>query len=142
MNESIPLDSAVSAEASSSPAAIPGPIADWAGRVHGEINKVFIGQEKLVHGVLAALLADGHVLIESVPGLGKTLLVRALGRVLGCAFNRIQFTPDLMPSDVTGSPGYDGRIHDFRFRPRPVFTQLLPPHELTHAPAKPHSPPL
>ena len=108
-------------------------------RVVAELNKVFIGQDELVRGVLAALLADGHVLIESVPGLGKTLLVRALGRVLGCAFNRIQFTPDLMPSDVTGSPVYDERIHDFRFRPGPVFTQLLLADEINRAPAKTHS---
>ena len=105
----------------------------------GEVNKVFVGQDKLVRGVLASLLADGHVLIESVPGLGKTLLVRVLGRVLGCAFNRIQFTPDLMPSDVTGSPIYDERIHDFRFRPGPVFTQLLLADEINRAPAKTHS---
>lgn len=114
-------------------------VAEWAARVLFEINKVYIGQDKLVHGVLAALLADGHVLIESVPGLGKTLLVRALGRVLGCAFNRIQFTPDLMPSDVTGSPVYDERIHDFRFRPGPVFTQILLADEINRAPAKTHS---
>jgi MoxR-like ATPase len=117
----------------------PGPVAGWAGRVLGEINKVYVGQETLVHGVLAALLADGHVLIESVPGLGKTLLVRALGRALGCAFNRIQFTPDLMPSDVTGSPVYDERVHDFRFRPGPVFTQILLADEINRAPAKTHS---
>jgi MoxR-like ATPase len=104
-----------------------------------EINKVFIGQDRLVRGVLTALLAEGHVLIESVPGLGKTLLVRALGRVLGCAFNRIQFTPDLMPSDVTGAPIFDERIHDFRFRPGPVFTQLLLADEINRAPAKTHS---
>jgi MoxR-like ATPase len=104
-----------------------------------EINKVFIGQDRLVRGVVTALLAEGHVLIESVPGLGKTLLVRALGRVLGCGFNRIQFTPDLMPSDVTGSPIYDERIHDFRFRPGPVFTQLLLADEINRAPAKTHS---
>ena len=115
------------------------PVAAWAARVVAEINKVFVGQDTLVRGVLAALLADGHVLIESVPGLGKTLLVRALGRVLGCAFNRIQFTPDLMPSDVTGSPVYDERIHDFRFRPGPVFTQLLLADEINRAPAKTHS---
>src|SRR5262245_24652244 len=116
-----------------------GLVAGWAGRVMAEIGKVFVGQEVLVRGVLAALLADGHVLIESVPGLGKTLLVRTLGRVLGCAFNRIQFTPDLMPSDVTGSPVYDERIHDFRFRPGPVFTQLLLADEINRAPAKTHS---
>jgi MoxR-like ATPase len=113
--------------------------ARWAGRVLAEVNKVFVGQEKLVRGVLAALLAEGHVLIESVPGLGKTLLVRALGRVLGCAFSRIQFTPDLMPSDVTGSPIYDERIHDFRFRPGPVFTQFLLADEINRAPAKTHA---
>jgi MoxR-like ATPase len=115
------------------------PVAGWAGRITAEIGKVFVGQEALVRGVLAALLADGHVLIESVPGLGKTLLVRALGRVLGCSFNRIQFTPDLMPSDITGSPIYDERIHDFRFRPGPVFTQLLLADEINRAPAKTHS---
>jgi MoxR-like ATPase len=121
------------------PTAAGGPVAEWAGRVVAEIGKVFVGQDALVRGVLAALLADGHVLIESVPGLGKTLLVRALGRVLGCAFNRIQFTPDLMPSDVTGSPVFDDRIHDFRFRPGPVFTQLLLADEINRAPAKTHS---
>jgi MoxR-like ATPase len=116
-----------------------GPVAAWAGRVLAEVNKVFVGQESLVRGVLIALLAEGHVLIESVPGLGKTLLVRALGRALGCAFNRIQFTPDLMPSDVTGSPIFDERLHDFRFRPGPVFTQLLLADEINRAPAKTHS---
>jgi MoxR-like ATPase len=114
-------------------------VMNWSERVLGEVNKVFVGQRKLVRGVLASLLAEGHVLIESVPGLGKTLLVRVLGRVLGCAFNRIQFTPDLMPSDVTGSPIYDERINDFRFRPGPVFTQLLLADEINRAPAKTHS---
>jgi MoxR-like ATPase len=123
----------------SSPDEVGRGVAPWARRVLAEINKVFIGQDPLVNGVLTALLADGHVLIESVPGLGKTLLVRALGQVLGCAFNRIQFTPDLMPSDVTGSPIYDERIHDFRFRPGPVFTQLLLADEINRAPAKTHS---
>jgi MoxR-like ATPase len=114
-------------------------VVSWSERVLGEVNKVFVGQRKLVRGVLGALLAEGHVLIESVPGLGKTLLVRVLGRVLGCSFNRIQFTPDLMPSDVTGSPIYDERISDFRFRPGPVFTQLLLADEINRAPAKTHS---
>jgi MoxR-like ATPase len=121
------------------PPAPPSGILSWADRVFGEVNKVFVGQRKLVRGVLTALLAEGHVLIESVPGLGKTLLVRVLGRVLGCSFNRIQFTPDLMPSDVTGSPIYDERISDFRFRPGPVFTQILLADEINRAPAKTHS---
>jgi MoxR-like ATPase len=116
-----------------------GGVVVWAERVLSEVNKVFVGQRKLVRGVLAALVGDGHVLIESVPGLGKTLLVRVLGRVLGCSFGRIQFTPDLMPSDVTGSPIYDERINDFRFRPGPVFTQLLLADEINRAPAKTHS---
>ena len=116
-----------------------GGIVSWSERVLGEVNKVFVGQHKLVRGVLTSLLAEGHVLIESVPGLGKTLLVRVLGRVLGCSFNRIQFTPDLMPSDVTGSPIYDERMSDFRFRPGPVFTQLLLADEINRAPAKTHS---
>ena len=103
------------------------------------VARVGYGIRKLVRGVLASLLAEGHVLIESVPGLGKTLLVRVLGRVLGCSFNRIQFTPDLMPSDVTGSPIFDERINDFRFRPGPVFTQLLLADEINRAPAKTHS---
>ena len=66
------------------------------------MRKIFIGQDELVLGTLVALFSNGHVLIESVPGLGKTLFVRALGRVLGCKFGRIQFTADLMPSDITG----------------------------------------
>jgi MoxR-like ATPase len=120
-------------------AAGPSSVVSWADRVLGEVSKVFVGQRKLVRGVLTSLLADGHVLIESVPGLGKTLLVRVLGRVLGCEFSRIQFTPDLMPSDVTGSPIYDERISDFRFRPGPVFTQILLADEINRAPAKTHS---
>ncbi len=119
--------------------ALPSGVLSWADRVFAEVNKVFVGQRKLVRGVLTSLLAEGHVLIESVPGLGKTLLVRVLGRVLGCSFNRIQFTPDLMPSDVTGSPIYDERIGDFRFRPGPVFTQILLADEINRAPAKTHS---
>jgi MoxR-like ATPase len=114
-------------------------VVGWAERVLGEVNNVFVGQERLTRGVLTSLLAQGHVLIESVPGLGKTLLVRVLGRVLGCSFNRIQFTPDLMPSDVTGSPIFDERISDFRFRPGPIFTQLLLADEINRAPAKTHS---
>ncbi len=116
-----------------------GPVGAWAAPVIAEISKVFVGQRELVRGVLIALLAEGHVLIESVPGLGKTLLVRALGKVLGCAFNRIQFTPDLMPSDVTGSAIFDERVQDFRFRPGPVFTQLLLADEINRAPAKTHA---
>ncbi len=84
-----------------------------------EVAKVYIGQEELVLSTLVALFSGGHVLIESVPGLGKTLFVRTLGKVLGCQFGRIQFTADLMPSDVTGAPIFDMKTQEFRLPPRP-----------------------
>lgn len=108
-------------------------------RVRKEIAKVFVGQDELVTGTLIALFSGGHVLIESVPGLGKTLFVRALAKTLGCKFGRIQFTPDLMPSDITGSPVFDMKTQEFRFRPGPVFTQLLLADEINRSPAKTHS---
>jgi len=115
------------------------PIKQLFDRVAHEIRKVFVGQEELVLGSLVALFSGGHVLIESVPGLGKTLFVRTLGRVLGCKFGRIQFTADLMPSDITGAPIFDLKTQDFRFRPGPVFTQLLLADEINRAPAKTHA---
>lgn len=108
-------------------------------RLRGEIHRVYVGQEEFVRGTLVALFAGGHVLIESVPGLGKTLLVRVLARVLGCRFHRIQFTPDLMPSDITGQPVFDLREQKFEFRPGPVFTQLLLADEINRSPAKTHA---
>ncbi len=108
-------------------------------RVAGEVAKIFVGQEELVLGTLVALFSGGHVLIESVPGLGKTLFVRTLGRVLGCQFGRIQFTADLMPSDVTGAPVFNMKTQEFEFRPGPVFTQLLLADEINRAPAKTHA---
>ncbi|MFO0941815.1 MAG: MoxR family ATPase [Pirellulales bacterium] len=101
-----------------------------------ELHKIFVGQEELVLSTLVALFSGGHVLIESLPGMGKTLFVRALGRVLNCQFGRIQFTADLMPSDITGAPLLDMRTSEFRFRPGPVFTQLLLADEINRAPAK------
>jgi MoxR-like ATPase len=90
-------------------------------------------------GSLVALFSNGHILIESVPGLGKTLFVRTLGRVMGLKFGRIQFTADLMPSDVTGAPVLDMKTQEFRFRPGPIFTQLLLADEINRAPAKTHA---
>jgi MoxR-like ATPase len=101
-----------------------------------EIARVLIGQEETIEHVLLAILARGHVLIEGVPGLGKTLLVRALGQALGCTFRRIQFTPDLMPSDVTGGNVFNQKSDSFEFHPGPVFTQLLLADEVNRAPAK------
>ncbi len=108
-------------------------------RISGQIKKVFVGQDELVLGTLVALFSGGHVLIESVPGLGKTLFVRTLGRVLGCQFGRIQFTADLMPSDITGAPIFDMKNQEFHFRPGPVFTQLLLADEINRSPAKTHA---
>lgn len=108
-------------------------------RITAEIGKIFVGQQELVLGSLVALFSSGHVLIESVPGLGKTLFVRTLGRVLGCDFGRIQFTADLMPSDITGAPIFDMKTQEFRFRPGPVFTQLLLADEINRSPAKTHA---
>ena len=108
-------------------------------RITAEIQKIYIGQDELVLGALVALFSGGHVLIESVPGLGKTLFVRTLGRVLGCDFSRIQFTADLMPSDITGAPIFDMKTQEFRFRPGPVFTQFLLADEINRSPAKTHA---
>jgi MoxR-like ATPase len=108
-------------------------------RVTKEIAKVFVGQDELVLGTLVALFSSGHVLIEAVPGLGKTLFVRTLGQVLGCKFGRVQFTADLMPSDITGAPIFDMKIQEFRFRHGPIFTQFLLADEINRSPAKTHA---
>ena len=117
----------------------PATLADAAALAHdieSRLNQVLIGQQQVVREVLIALISGGHVLIEGVPGLGKTLLVRSLGRVLELDFNRIQFTPDLMPTDVTGHAMYDQKTEQFRIRRGPAFTQLLLADEINRAPAK------
>ncbi|WP_312257100.1 AAA family ATPase [Stutzerimonas nitrititolerans] len=101
-----------------------------------ELHKAVIGQPEVVDGLLTALIAGGHVLVEGVPGLGKTLLVRALARCFGGEFSRIQFTPDLMPSDITGHAVYDIASEQFKLRKGPVFTNLLLADEINRAPAK------
>ena len=107
--------------------------------IRNEIGKVFVGQDELVEGTLIAIFSGGHVLIESVPGLGKTLFVRTLGKILGCDFGRIQFTADLMPSDITGAPIFNMKSSEFEFHPGPVFTQLLLADEINRSPAKTHA---
>lgn len=104
--------------------------------LRAELRKAVIGQSAVIDDVLTALIAGGHVLVEGVPGLGKTLLVRALARCFGGEFARIQFTPDLMPSDVTGHAVYDMQSEQFKLRKGPVFTNLLLADEINRAPAK------
>ena len=105
----------------------------------GELRKVVLGQERVLRETLACFLARGHVLLEGVPGTAKTLLVRSLGRAVDARFSRVQFTPDLMPADVTGVNMFHQDEHAFRFHPGPVFTDLLLADEINRAPAKTQS---
>ncbi|MDY0002240.1 MAG: MoxR family ATPase [Polyangia bacterium] len=104
-----------------------------------EIGKVIVGQAELVEGTLTALFCEGHVLIEGVPGLGKTLLVNTLARTFAGHFRRVQFTPDLMPSDLTGHNVYDLAERKFHFNAGPVFTNLLLADEINRSPPKTQS---
>jgi len=109
------------------------------GALRREIHKALVGQEAVVNQVLAAFLTGGHVLLEGVPGLGKTLLVRALASAVQCSFKRVQFTPDLMPSDVMGHAVWEPKNERFALRRGPVFTNLLLADEINRAPAKTQS---
>ena len=104
--------------------------------VRGEIAKAVVGQDAVVTGLLIGLLSRGHVLLEGVPGVAKTLLVRSLAAALSLQDKRLQFTPDLTPGDVTGSLVYDARSAEFEFRPGPVFTNLLLADEINRTPPK------
>src|SRR5438270_6103797 len=108
-------------------------------RIRAQMAKVVVGQEDLVFGLLVAALAGGHVLIEGAPGLGKALVARSFARVSGAQFKRLQYTPDLMPSDVTGSSVLDREKGAFIFIPGPIFCQLLLADEINRAPAKTQS---
>ncbi|UGQ15530.1 MoxR family ATPase [Yinghuangia sp. ASG 101] len=104
--------------------------------LRGEVAKVVVGQDPVVSGLVIALLCRGHVLLEGVPGVAKTLLVRTLARALALESTRVQFTPDLMPGDVTGSMVYDARTAEFSFREGPVFTNLMLADEINRTPPK------
>jgi MoxR-like ATPase len=114
----------------------PSEIAPPAGRLLDQVERAVVGKRQVLELVLMSLLADGHVLIEDFPGLAKTLVARSFAQAMGLGFKRIQFTPDLLPSDVTGSSVYDQRSGDFDFRPGPVFTNVLLADEINRAPAK------
>src|ERR1700728_2578096 len=104
-----------------------------------ELERAVVGRRRTLELVLVGILAGGHVLLEDLPGLGKTLIARSFARVLGLDFARIQFTPDLLPSDVIGAPLYDQRTAEMVFRPGPVFTQFLLADEIDRTPPKTQS---
>jgi MoxR-like ATPase len=108
-------------------------------RTKSEINKVIIGQDSVIDQALIVILTASHGLIEGVPGTAKTLLVRTLGHVLGCEVNRIQFTPDLMPSDITGTNVFNLKTNEFTLQRGPIFTSFLVADEINRAPAKTQS---
>ena len=111
-------------------------VQERAGRILDEVERAVVGKREALELVLLGLLADGHVLLEDYPGLAKTLTARSFAQVTRTGFNRIQFTPDLMPSDVTGSSIWNQRDGDFEFRPGPIFTNLLLADEINRAPPK------
>src|SRR5437773_111700 len=111
-------------------------VAEQCERILDEMERAVVGKRDALELVLLGFLADGHVLIEDFPGLAKTLIARSFAQVCDMEFSRIQFTPDLMPSDVTGSSIYNQRAADFEFRPGPIFANLVLGDEINRAPPK------
>src|SRR5689334_22406314 len=107
--------------------------------IRGEIKKIIVGQDEMVKLILAAILADGHVLIEGVPGVAKTLTAKLVAKSIHAGFSRIQFTPDLMPSDVLGTPVFNPKESSFDFKKGPVFSNIVLVDEINRAPAKTQS---
>ena len=116
-----------------------GSVQSLADRVSANVEHVILGKHREINLALIALLVQGHVLIEDVPGVGKTMLARALAKSLGCTFRRIQFTPDMLPSDVTGISVFNQRTREFEFRPGPVIAQIVLTDEINRATPKTQS---
>jgi MoxR-like ATPase len=110
-----------------------GPLRALAERAGGNIERVIVGKRDVIDLLLVALLCEGHVLIEDVPGIGKTMLAKSLARTLDCSFKRIQFTPDLLPSDVTGVSFFNQRVQEFEFHAGPIFSQVVLADEINRA---------
>ncbi len=108
-------------------------VQEMVGRVRTNVQQIIVGKDDVINLALVALLCQGHILIEDVPGIGKTTLAKALAQSLGCLFKRIQFTPDLTPSDVTGVNFYNQKTGEFEFRPGPLFAQVLLADEINRA---------
>jgi len=114
-------------------------ITSLAERITGNVEKVILGKRHEVRMTLIALLCEGHLLIEDVPGVGKTMLARAIARSIGCSFRRIQFTPDMLPSDVTGVSMFNQKTREFEFRPGPIMAQIVLADEINRATPKTQS---
>ncbi len=114
-------------------------VKEFASKVINNVEKVIVGKRGPVEATLLALLCQGHILIEDVPGTGKTILARAVALSIGCSFRRIQFTPDMLPSDVTGVSVFNQKTHEFEFRPGPVFAQIVLTDEINRATPKTQS---
>ena len=108
-------------------------IAKTAARLRENVQKVIVGKDEVINLTLVAVLCEGHILLEDVPGIGKTTLARALATSLGCSFQRIQFTPDLLPSDVTGLSWFNQKAQEFQFRPGPIMSQVVLADEINRA---------
>ena len=109
---------------------------DTISKIRNEVHKVVVGQEKMVESLLIGLICQGHILLEGVPGLAKTTTINALAQALGLEFKRVQFTPDLLPSDIIGTEIYDPTSNSFKIKHGPIFTNLLLADEINRAPAK------
>lgn len=114
-------------------------IKDESERIHGllvEVNKVIVGQQDVINFIILAILSDGHILLEGVPGVAKTTMIKAITRALGLSFNRIQFTPDLLPADLIGTLIYNQKTQEFETKKGPIFAHLILADEINRAPAK------